>query len=132
MRISDWSSDVCSSDLVIMAGAQEGGDPFLALLRVWPFQRIGADALAAGEAVGGGPAFPFRLGLGFLPVGLRYAVGAQGFRDPAGPIAAAAERAAFHHRIDRKSVVLGKRVSVSVYVGGRRILKKKNTKKKKQ
>src|SRR3546814_5594949 len=39
---------------VIMAGAQEGGDPFLALLRVWPFQRIGADALAAGEAVGGG------------------------------------------------------------------------------
>src|SRR3546814_13953175 len=26
MRISDWSSDVCSSDLVTQAGALDGGD----------------------------------------------------------------------------------------------------------
>src|SRR3546814_2689001 len=45
MRISDWSSDVCSSDLVTVAGSQKG----LMLPPGLAFNAISAKALAAGD-----------------------------------------------------------------------------------
>src|SRR3546814_18392799 len=71
MRISDWSSDVCSSDLLQGAGGARAADASAAFDR---------RALAHARA---------------------------------------------DRRGDRKSVVLGKRVSVRVDRGGRRIIKKK-------
>src|SRR3546814_7402540 len=99
-RISDWSSDVCSSDLT---GGGEG--------------RGRAAALAAGnrrEDAGAPAAHPAR----------RAAV----HRPDQRAAAAVAQRArARRHRCqDRKSVVSGKSVSVRVALGGRRIIKKKN------
>src|SRR3546814_16616759 len=78
MRISDWSSDVCSSDLA----------------ELWcSDHRIEARRKAG----------PFDL----WPTGLGFEY--------------------FFGFIDRKSVVQGKSVSVRVDLGGRRIIKKKNT-----
>src|SRR3546814_1628577 len=73
MRISDWSSDVCSSDLYNEEEA---------------------------------------LGKSFA-----HFVGADGFE----------QTTAMLNRKDRKSVVLGKSVSVRVDLGGRRIIKKKTS-----
>src|SRR3546814_14371411 len=78
MRISDWSSDVCSSDL--------GSTP--------PRARSGRGAARS-------PRQP-------TP---------RGRRAPPAPAA--------RDGGDRKSVGQGKRVSVRVYLGGRRIIKKK-------
>src|SRR3546814_8931028 len=87
MRISDWGSDVCSSDL--------------------------EQRLAAGQA---------RTGAGPGEVG----VGRLRGREGVGLVLEAAEGDACHGRPDRQSVVSGKSVSVSVDLGGRRIIKKKN------
>src|SRR3546814_12665953 len=99
MRISDWSSDVCSSDL--LADVPVEGPPRLLLLL-----DCGLDALALG-----GP------GLGArrrnVAAGHRVEDGAL---VPVHPVDA-----------DRKSVVSGKSVSVRVDLGGRRIIKKKTT-----
>src|SRR3546814_15834398 len=98
MRISDWSSDVCSSDLLKNAPVEY----FRKQVRLGGCRRLqcpcrlferGA-ACAAASARGGchnGPA-------------------------PEYPQ---------HHRVDRKSVVEGKCVSVRVDMGGRRKIKKK-------
>src|SRR3546814_8030240 len=83
MRISDWSSDVCSSDLA--------------------FQRIGKRPVLFGQI----------------------AVEMRGAEDILRSRFAACGRMLDIGQ-DRKSVVSGKRVSVSVDLGGRRILKKKN------
>src|SRR3546814_18915805 len=109
MRISDWSSDVCSSDLL------------------------------RGEVRGGRQAEPRglypRAGAG--PAGLRLRPRQQG-RSERRWIAACAKRLRVSRRARlgprarrlgspaRKSVVWGKRVSVRVDLGGRRIIKKKN------
>src|SRR3546814_15202413 len=93
MRMSDWSSDVCSSDLWLkrrhlLAGAVKAA-------AACQHRRCGqADAIAVRKQRGGG---------GDAVGVMRRAEG------------------------DRKSVVLGKRVSVSVGIGGRRNIKKKNT-----
>src|SRR3546814_8522479 len=92
MRISDWSSDVCSSDLDGI-GAEVPMD-----------QVTGTDPLV--EEAEGNMIPTVRIA---KPVGW-----------PDGAVPAAAE--------DRKSVVEGKSVSVRVDLGGRRIIKKKNTK----
>src|SRR3546814_12393461 len=81
MRISDWSSDVCSSDLQQVAG--QGGDP----LPRHPVDGPCAERPAAARLCG--------------------------------------EGAADEERVDRKSVVQGKSVSVRVDLGGRRLIKKK-------
>src|SRR3546814_4358277 len=83
MRISDWSSDVCSSDL--RAAAQRA-------------------AGHSGHVVGGDVDVQHRLALGGRLAGAGRRNGGDG---------------------ELKRVVSGKRVSVSVDLGGRRIIKKK-------
>src|SRR3546814_18911759 len=92
MRISDWSSDVCSSDLlhVVMALAEHA------------LGRLAHHGEGFGQQVVELGAVCNAL-LEFGRLGLQLRVG------------------------DRKSVVSGKSVSVRVDLGGRRIIKKKNT-----
>src|SRR3546814_12116865 len=92
MRISDWSSDVCSSDL--LAHARPGGHA-----------RRGVRARA--------------------PLVWRRAAAAPAGTPEARTPAATHRAARRHVRGDRKSVVVGKSVSVRVDLGGRRILKQK-------
>src|SRR3546814_18252591 len=107
MRISDWSSDVCSSDLTGCAG---GG---------WRASCAAKPAMSAahccddtGSRVGTAPGVA-----AVLPPG-------PGLAQPSSR-EASRRRARWPDRIDRKSVVEGKSVSVRVDLGGRRILKKK-------
>src|SRR3546814_12743298 len=99
MRISDWSSDVCSSDLAdrqrVMAGGRE---PVVA-----PAQEILEITRQAIIVVAqiDGPALPER----FIDEGAKIEMGVV-----AG---------------ERKSVVLGKSVAVRVDLGGARSIKKK-------
>src|SRR3546814_11936475 len=101
MRISDWSSDVCSSDLP-----------------AWrPMPRGGRLPVSAGIADGGSsrPWSEIQLQIaGPMPVGT---IGAR---------IDGVDRACRPE--DRKSVVSGKSVSGRVDLGGRSIIKKKNTK----
>src|SRR3546814_20521744 len=58
MRISDWSSDVCSSDLAALAGKRDGDD-FLGLILVelmkdQPVERVHAVARRLGGGCGAG------------------------------------------------------------------------------
>src|SRR3546814_12336900 len=101
MRISDWSSDVCSSDLV-------GGSVMLAV----PPALLDVLRLTAGAEVG------LAVDNGRLVV-----------EPKARPRYTMAELLASSDysqtQPDRKSVVEGKSVSVRVDLGGRRIIKKK-------
>src|SRR3546814_11809765 len=107
MRISDWSSDVCSSDLMPPLGDRDrrklfGGHTI--------FMHVAArdQGIAARrrQAIG-----KFELGM------------AADRRDRLGGATAQARKP-----VDRKSVVEGKSVSVRVDLGGRRIIKKKKQK----
>src|SRR3546814_16041167 len=103
MRISDGSSDVCSSDLFIWALPQVARDGFVA------FDEQGGDGEDDVQAF---DAVDFLLAIG------REAVVATEFStqivsSPSG-----------HEQRDRKSVVSGKSVAVRVDFGGRRIIKK--------
>src|SRR3546814_15837200 len=105
MRISDWSSDVCSSDLGAHppgAAHQDQGQP-----RGQGAPRRGQD-----------PARRRQAGPGETEEGLMYAF----------TIEAADKPDMYRQLIDRKSVVSGKSVSVSVDRGGRRNIKKKKYK----
>src|SRR3546814_18265826 len=98
MLISDWSSDVCSSDLCRLDPTQQQGDipmqPYLSR-RCRTVMRAALAPLCTLVAL-------------------------------AGPVAQAAEPAQqYPSRPDRQSVVSGKRVSVRVDLGSRRIIKKK-------
>src|SRR3546814_5255829 len=102
MRISDWSSDVCSSDLPGERRMAEHGGRHAGIVdraRIVPEQRIGK-----------GMPLPDRHRRQLHPVG-----------DVAHRIDALATGAA----IDRKSVAVGKSVSVRVDFGGSRIIKTK-------
>src|SRR3546814_13767465 len=99
MRISDWSSDVCSSDLA----RQRGTEPAL-------FHRRRVVAI---RATGGDAAPRSGRAEDHLP---RVRTGIAGRRTRDRRRSAA---------LDRKSVVSGKSVSVRVDLGGRRIIKKK-------
>src|SRR3546814_16871293 len=98
MRISDWSSDVCSSDLLPLASRE-----------VSPHQQA-STLFSVGEFLDARP-----IALGFGP-------GGNGWRHSFCAACFCAKQS------DRKSVVSGKRVSVRVVPGGRRILKKKTNK----
>src|SRR3546814_19207535 len=100
MRISDWSSDLCSSDL--FAGAAPGR-------RLSPLRPcIGRSSLQHHPSAGA------RLRRTAIAAALALGFGA-GLVEPVEARAA-----------DRKSVVEGKGVSVSVDIGGRRLLQKKH------
>src|SRR3546814_18930270 len=100
MRISDWSSDVCSSDLFVamMPCADESA---LWRTRKYPGQRSGA-AKRASSGWSAAAAAASRT--------------------------AAAQAASSVAAVERKSVVEGKSVSVRVDLGGRRIFQKNITK----
>src|SRR3546814_19112754 len=113
MRISDWSSDVCSSDLVVrqirrrigLAGRPDQGnplDPVVASgIEKFDAQRIALESRHPGDA--------------------------RSCRDGGRSSVRGRFRRATR---DRKSVVEGKSGSVRVVLGGRRIIKKKNKNKK--
>src|SRR3546814_20357016 len=107
MRISDWSSDVCSSDLdrlLVSARIGAAGDGALALFIV--------DPQAAGVGI---ERYRTLDGRGAADISLSGVLVAAGALLGAGGDAG-----------DRKSVVSGKSVSVRVGLGGHRIIKKKN------
>src|SRR3546814_15823306 len=113
MRISDLSSDVCSSDL---SRQHLSRSCFLA----------GGRGTARAFRRAQGPAFREPLSSdAMLPAARRS--GEPGGAGAAGTRRAAtgARLAAGTARLDRKSDVSGKRVSVRVDLGGRRIIKKK-------
>src|SRR3546814_12564688 len=118
MRISDWSSDVCSSDLL---------------------QQQGTGGIEIGEDARQSLARQAHLDLAAVPLGMtqpgrahrgeavvqpevdpRQQVTAEGLQQVDGRDVG---RAAVEMKADRKSVVWGKRVSVRVDLGGRRTLK---------
>src|SRR3546814_14273184 len=96
MRISDWSSDVCSSDLAALDNFQ-----------------IAVHAI--------GDAANAELLSAIADLGESYK-GDRRWRIEHAQIVDPADIA----KLDRKSVVWGKGVSVRVDLGGRRIIKKKN------
>src|SRR3546814_18500153 len=119
MRISDWSSDVCSSDLIVKAKddynrrmvtaastfitEMDGGKNYI--------EKFSAEATRTGWATSG----VFYMTLARMQ-GALYAKAAEL------PSIGAIDVTALG---DRKSVVSGKRVSVRVYLGCSGILKKK-------
>src|SRR3546814_13829956 len=103
MRISDWSSDVCSSDLV----ARDHPDTVAVLLA--ELQETG---LAAVVSYGGWADDP--------PVRVLHDMLERGRADE--PVGSSQEEGRTQ---DRTSVVEGKSGSVRVDIGGRRIIKKK-------
>src|SRR3546814_18050399 len=102
MRISDWSSDVCSSDLAAMPLPSEDTTP--------PVTKMsGVTGLAGVMAAAARWKAPF-----YRLAARRARRGGIGSRPAA-------------RLVDRTGVVQGKSVSVRVYLGGRRLLKKKTT-----
>src|SRR3546814_19650918 len=114
MRISDWSSDVCSSDL-------RAHDPALR-------EHITQRCLPARLAIADGDLPVQRAAVGVFICDQRTQARSIGkwhaIRLTNGDEAVAAE--ADDAGIDRKGVGAGKSVSVRVNPGGRRIIKKKN------
>src|SRR3546814_13444817 len=104
MRISDWSSDVCSSDLRPRAHQDHRGD------------HCRAPPVAVGIAAE-------------IPAAERTDQEARGIDggdvEKLRGVVAAREEGRGEIEGDRKSVVEGKSVSVRVDLGGRRIIKKK-------
>src|SRR3546814_13637498 len=107
MRISDWSSDVCSADLQ----RDRKQDLFFALLGNRHARQDSVDLLGL---EGGNGAVE----IDFDPFALRFQMRATGIAE--------LNIDTHHVALDRKSVVSGKSVSVSVDLGGRRIFQKKN------
>src|SRR3546814_14692002 len=97
MRISDWSSDVCSSDL-----------PCFSISRLRSIGRPGAGVFAVGAADARGAAAK-----------------SSALADTAAGLPGTAYRGANAAVGDRQSVAEGKRVSVRVGLGGSRNSKKK-------
>src|SRR3546814_10947203 len=128
MRISDWSSDVCSSDLLL--GLIRNADKLAA--------RCGDDLFARQRCAAALDQLQLRIGfVGTINVDRKLA-GCVEIKhrnaDLLQPFAAGIRRRnrtldVMHQ--DRKSVVSGRSVSVRVDLGGRRILKKKNKRHKK-
>src|SRR3546814_14468961 len=109
MRISDWSSDVCSSDLRYLSRTHSPGCLLFCDSSITDgcqqVQDDGAfDRRAVGHEAFESPAMTF------------ISVGSTGVGEADHAVTAAG---------DRKSVVSGKSVSVRVELGGRRSVKKK-------
>src|SRR3546814_20707857 len=129
MRISDWSSDVCSSDLLVLDRLPLGKN--VADRRGVGGQVVGHEAIDliwidAARRPDVPPLFGVRR-IGHVEIA---EVGDREYDVPAAIklIVRLAARAAVEHAPeDRQSVVSGKSVSVRVDLGGRRIIKKKKT-----
>src|SRR3546814_18655558 len=136
MRISDWSSDVCSSDLPVQcqalerAGEQTGDEQVAQPAVVGRYHVPGCFAAVAFAQHGS----PLRLLLGEIAVVLQIAEGQlpELFRLLQAPmqellLLAGRKLPATLERLDtdRKSVVSGKSVSVRVNHGGRGVFLKK-------
>src|SRR3546814_12450905 len=125
MRISDWSSDVCSSDLLNISRTGKRGI-VLDSTRIGQIVRderkelgLRQDELAAASGVGLRFIVDLERGKATAQIGkvitVLAALGCElQIRRPDGIVIAGR---------DRKSVVEGKRVSVRVDAGGRRIIK---------
>src|SRR3546814_18246325 len=114
MRISDWSSDVCSSDLIVGLSIRQRWFVLaivglLCALGVWSAFRLPVDAVPD-----------------ITNVQVQINTEAEGYS----PLESE-QRITFPLETDRKSVVEGKGVAERVDRGGRRIIKKK-TKRNKQ
>src|SRR3546814_13573154 len=105
MRISDWSSDVCSSDLVVLVA------PLLARHGLCSLSPRCAHRCPLGHAYDATYSAP--------PSG-------RGACTASGRTNVTASRADTPSAVDRKSVVQGKSVSVRVDHGGGRIINIKN------
>src|SRR3546814_19229650 len=127
MRISDWSSDVCSSDLHVMGlqrlywvpdgmTAERGAYvryPFQELLRIVALESRRRRCIVVGED------------LGTVPEGFRPAMAEAGILSYRVMQFERTGDGLFKRAgTDRKSVVSGKSVSVCVDPGGGRIIKK--------
>src|SRR3546814_19533108 len=112
MRISDWSSDVCSSDLgrpgAVIRNMRELGTRHL-------IKQLGRNLLQRAHA---GRCIVQLAGIFFIGLDelLERLVGQIGTHN---------QNLRRRQNVDRKSVVEGKSVSVRVDLGGRRIIKKK-------
>src|SRR3546814_15694674 len=107
MRISDWSSDVCSSDLVIWLASLLTTRP-IAPCAEWAHRKITVRSKRGSPMVGiATRSWPSRYP---SPTFFMVMVPDMGVRRPAG---------------DRKSVVKGKSVAVRVDIGGRCIIQEK-------
>src|SRR3546814_19633098 len=112
MRISDWSSDVCSSDLLVHIAAQDRRDIGIDHGGIAAADELDQRRdLVAGRDLGEAERLGQVCNLCLL-----------------GGIAVAVHEQDGDRTEDRKSVVSGKRVSVRVDFGGRRNNKKKNKK----
>src|SRR3546814_12683885 len=111
MRISDWSSDVCSSDL---------------------YDKLDADLAKAMMSINAVKAV--EIGAGLEAAALSGEENADEMRLQGNRVAFTSNRAGGILGVistgqeDRKSVVSGKSVSLRVDLGGRRIIKQKNNK----
>src|SRR3546814_19059028 len=112
MRISDWSSDVCSSDLPWV------GHPVAWVRATNDPNRVIPIAIGTDHSVH--LARNIYLAVKMM-TGVRPDVGVRAMAKFTGIVGIAASP-------DRKSVVKGKSVSVGVEIGGRRLSKNKNTK----
>src|SRR3546814_15385796 len=131
MRISDWSSDVCSSDLIVAAERISAPlDPPYRPHATSSLTSASRPVTAAAAAMAGETRWVREPGP-WRPTKLRLEVEAQ--RSPAGTLsgfmARHMEQPGSRHSkpasVDRKSVVSGKSVSVRVDFGGRRLNQKK-------
>src|SRR3546814_18640255 len=109
MRISDWSSDVCSSDLAGRGEVARG----VVLVGVEAHHDTRGDPELSGQE---------RHGAGILLVVADHLISLQQGRDPLGTMPGARE--------DRQGVVSGTSVAVRVDLGGRRNIKKTTTNQK--
>src|SRR3546814_11565525 len=134
MRISDWSSDVCSSDLVVgttlnldIVESLPTGRTYQSYLQLVPGVKPSVDGNPSSKSgvnysdVGGD--------IGISTDNVYYLDGVN-VTDPLDGVAGAnfTSEIIQEKQVDRKSVVEGKSVSVRVDLGGSRRSKKKNRK----
>src|SRR3546814_13665139 len=129
MRISDWSSDVCSSDPMVAASIREGEAAPLAVA-VSRTVALGPFTTMLRELSHAFPGLQLQLRRGTGAEVTEYLKQGTAELAIAGPLDEPWSRLdafpLFEEPFqDRKSVVLGKSVSVRLYLGGRRRIKKK-------
>src|SRR3546814_12968794 len=112
MRISDWSSDLCSSDLSPRTPGRGGTRLYVRRTIAAPQPSAFPYAQVQGSS-GDRPSSPliYKHGVHFRTMPLQ--------------MLAVQSRADCANNVDRKSVVSGKSVAVRVDLGGRSIIKKK-------